>query len=81
MRGVTAAAKAKGRPLGYLVAWLGQASNWTSKQDHWKPENQPAFADRQAARVSLANMEAGHTLLEKERPKHDDEGSEPEGLA
>ena len=74
------ALQAKGRPLGYLAAWLRDGSNHTTKDDHWKSPP-PTWAVRDASRRSVAASEAGRTLLSHERAKRLDEDSEPEGLA
>jgi hypothetical protein len=72
--------RAKGRPLGYLVAWLAGAHNASNKEEHWAAANQPSFEARKDARARLAIYANGNSLLEHERPKHDGEDDEPEGI-
>ena len=73
--------RAKGRPLGYLAAWLAKAHTYDSKEDHWLPANAPTLADRKRARQMLADRDDGFELLMHERDKFPDEESEPEGQA
>jgi len=76
--------QAKGRPLGYLTAWLLDGKNHTSKSEHWARENEilaTVFDERVSARNMLALHADGLQLLEKERPKREGEADEPAGLA
>ena len=78
--------KAKGRPLGHLVAWLAMEKQAAvdSKANHW---NQAAVAEycayavRLDKRLSLDSMDGGPEMLQHERPQRDGEGDEPAGLA
>ena len=78
--------KAKGRPLGLMVAWLayGQCDACTDKTQHWDKDAMAlhvTHAQRTAARDILAATAAGQDLLSRERPKRASETDEPEGLA
>jgi hypothetical protein len=73
---------AKGRPCGYLAAWLkmGTAHGCDTKADHWKDD--PSFADRKAARQALVDDDNGWQMLMHERDmRADEENEEPEGQA
>jgi len=65
----------QGRPLGYLVAWLGMGRDTTSAFVH--KSDFPTLEQRQAARALLLATRAGRPLLAKERPRREDEGEEP----
>lgn len=73
---------AQGRPLGQLAAWLEMAqadqaaSAWGHKWEVW-----PDLEQRRAARQRLVEIAEFRTLLDKERPKREGEGDEPEALA
>lgn len=71
---------AKGRPLGYLAAWLAMGPGHTSKDDHWDKDKQPTLEARRAARLKLAEHHHGRLLLSHERPKRAGEDDEPPGL-
>ena len=78
--------QAKGRPLGYLVAWLAmnQHDGCDSKAKHWdKKENASkcTHAQRLVARLCLQTMDGGQAFLDKERDQRPGEGDEPRGLA
>jgi hypothetical protein len=78
--------QAKGRPLGYLVAWLAmnQHDGCDSKAKHWdKKENarKCTHAMRLAARLSLHTMDGGEAMMDRERDLRPGEGDEPLGLA
>ena len=73
--------RAQGRPLGHLMAWLQDQHNAayvTQKQHH---AFAPSFEARARARAALKLRAGSADLFAAERPKEDDEGSEPEGLA
>ena len=71
---------AKGRPLGYLTAWLAMGHHAVDKEQHWDPEHAPSHPTRAAARAALAAVPRGDLLLAKERAPRPGEGSEPAGL-
>ena len=78
--------KAKGRPLGFLVACLSIAghSDCDSKAKHWDDACITAnctLAHRLASRLSLSAIDGGTPMMDQERPRRDGEGDEPEGLA
>ena len=76
--------QAKGRPLGYLAAWLLDGRNHGPKAEHWAPENEilaTVFTKRLAARVFLKTFPEAHGLLAAERPQREHEPEEPAGLA
>jgi hypothetical protein len=71
---------AQGRPIGALAAWVIKAFEFDTAASH-KRDCRPSHAERLRARRDL--LQGGQEALarlffEKERPKHDDEGSEPE---
>ena len=75
--------KAKGRPLGYLAAWLQDGKQHASKKDHWALHNEliaTEYTKRVAARTMLSLHPQGQALLAKERAKRDGEPDEPDGL-
>ena len=71
--------KGQGRPVGALAAWLAQGADRGTKEEHWKKELGPTFAERRAARDSIKELESGDSIgilgAEEDRPG---EGSEPE---
>ena len=76
-------ALAKGRPLGYLTAWLLDGHNHESKAAHWAQENEilaTTFDKRLAAREILKANATAADLLSSERPRRHDEAEEPTGL-
>ena len=76
--------QAKGRPLGYLAAWLLDGSPHSSKAEHWLDVNEilaTAYDKRTAARTIIAASPQGRELLQYERPLRDHEANEPHGLA
>ena len=76
--------QAKGRPLGYLEAWLLDGTNHANKAEHWTAENEivaTTFDKRTAARDMLALHPGGRQLLQRERPLRHGESDEPDGLA
>jgi hypothetical protein len=66
----------QGRPLGLAMAWLSKGPTLASKDSHWSPANWPTLAERLVGRAAL--MIERPDFLEIERPKADDEASEPE---
>ena len=76
--------QAKGRPLGYLGAWLLDGRNHVSKVEHWARENEilaTILEKRVAARNVLKSDAEAAALLNAERPQRECEPEEPEGLA
>ena len=76
--------QAKGRPLGYLGAWLLDGRNHGSKAAHWEPVNEilaTTFEKRVAARDIFKSYPEAHDLLAAERPQGEHEPEEPAGLA
>jgi len=78
--------RAKGRPLGQMVAWLayGTCSACKDKNCHWDKvamAEHVTFERRVAARLSLSTMPSVTEILAAERPKRASEDDEPEGLA
>jgi len=73
---------AKGRPLGYLVAWLSMSDGCVDKAQHWSVDNAPDHAHRTASRTELETnpSAAAAALLAKERAQRAGEGPEPNGL-
>ena len=72
-----------GRPLGFLMAWLGcnKHDDCKTKAAHWDWANLPlSFASRKACRQILKGTAQGRELLSKERPQGTDPDSEPEDL-
>ena len=74
---------AKGRPVGYLAAWLASGAHaaCTDKGIHWGPEySSIPWQQRNDARAAVAAMPGGLDLLANERPKHPGEiDDEPTG--
>ena len=72
----------QGRPLGRMLAWAAAAYGDArgAKEEH--KMYTPAFVDRRDARASFkaagADVPDIRHMFEAERPKYDDEGSEPE---
>jgi hypothetical protein len=71
---------AKGRPLGFMTAWLAMSEHTADKEDHWDTDKAPNFVTRVAARNQLADIPKASALLAKERPQRAGEGPEPIGL-
>ena len=72
---------AKGRPLGFMSAWLDMGRHKPSKDHHWDTANYPDFHTRLVARLALSTASGGSDLLDKEREPRDGEGDEPTGFA
>ena len=77
---------AKGRPLGFLAAWLafGQEVSCDTKKKHWHPPTiikKCDLATRVVKRLELALLPGGDAMLAHERPTRAGEGDEPVGLA
>ena len=71
---------ARGRPLGWLTAWLQSSHLYPTSQEHKAPTGcQLTLEERNGAREFLKTIggDAAH-LLALERSKREDEGSEPE---
>ena len=70
--------KGKGRPLGFLAAWLRGAkqAGIETKTDHMRFE--PSLAQRREARMALAEKPSAARYFAFERPKGAGEASEPE---
>ena len=73
---------AKGRPVGYLSAWLASGCHHacTDKATHWTPLHEPTWQQRDEARAAVAALPDGEQLLSKERPRRAGEDSEPAGM-
>ena len=71
---------AAGRPLGYLMAWLADATSYSSAEDH-RLSCPPAIGDRRAARAHLHTLDGSEELFAQERDQRVDTDSEPDGLA
>ena len=69
----------QGRPLGRLAAWLMSHGDFPTKAAHfaWKPD----LAYRAVARAWLRTVAGSEDLFSRERPRRDDEASEPDDLA
>ena len=72
---------AKGRPLGFMSAWLDMGRHKPSKDHDWDTANYPDFHTRLVARLALSTASGGSDLLDKEREPRDGEGDEPTGFA
>jgi hypothetical protein len=72
----TPAALGQGRPLGYLCAWLTHDCETGVEHRAFVP----SFEDRAVSRLMLKEDPASVALLLEERPRRDDEESEPERL-
>jgi len=70
----------QGRPCGWLAAWLLGHMEYEDREAHFRLCD-PDLEMRLYARGVLQASEAGRLLLACERPKADDESSEPEVLA
>lgn len=73
---------AQGRPLGFLVAWLGSGIDCRDRRKHMSKEALAiSHADRLAARVALEARAVAepdvHALLALEREQRGGEGPEP----
>ena len=68
-----------GRPLGLLVAWLSQAFDKATRDEHRCPFNicSISLRDRQDGRRVLEGSPAGLRMLEQERERRDGEPEEP----
>ena len=69
--------KARGRPLGFLVAWLkaGRLATVNSKRAH--SSLKLSRRDRVAARLEFEAIPGAHDFLEHEREQRGDEETEP----
>ena len=67
----------KGRPLGYLAAWLMVASD---QSDHAHYAHEPTLEKRKEAREVLKTLVGAAALMALERPQREGEPEEPEGL-
>lgn len=74
---------AQGRPIGLLSAWLAQGSQFQNADEHKHAfvVASISFEDRAAARQEASAFPAYHTLTGFERPRRDEEGDEPAGIA
>lgn len=71
---------AKGRPLGFLTAWLQDGHMYASADAHHH-ECRPSWDDRRSAREFLHGVEGAEQLFAAERERiPDEEASEPEGV-
>ena len=77
-------ARWKGRPLGFLVAWIQRVDSEDCTRDnhvHCKCAGggawQPSFATRLAAREHLMSLPGGHDLATKEAPQGSAPSPEP----
>ena len=69
--------KARGRPIGLLVAWLraGKHASVTSRRRH--KQVKMTRRDRQDARIYFESLPNAYDILEHERPQRPDEETEP----
>ena len=74
-----ASAKAQGRPIGHLAAWLSQANNYDDAQQH-SSSCQPSRQERKDARQAFYDScaDAKDFADKYERKKDDDESDEPQ---
>lgn len=76
-----------GRPLGLLAAWLSMGETAASKEEHIAPSSITGLAGadvaayRRQMRAELADIPGSEILFAQERPKDDDETSEPDRVA
>ena len=68
----------RGRPLGFLLAWLKKGEDCPDKASHRLAENWPTLSERQAARTELMQTQTGLSLLGCERVPTEDEPEEPD---
>ena len=68
--------KNKGRPIGFLLAWLAKAGEHASQQDHVH-KCPVSFEERVAARMNFMSLPRSEEFAENERPKRPDEPDEP----
>ena len=70
-------ASGQGRPIGALVAWLREASNFSDRSSHMAAPA-ASFADRQEARTWFMRHAGASTFAgDHERPLRGGEGAEP----
>ena len=67
--------RGQGRPLGFLLAWLGKAADYTNQSTHVH-RCRVTLEDRRAGRMLLMLQEGWETLGNKERPQRADEAEE-----
>ena len=74
---------AQGRPLGLLAAWIEEASQFSSREEHSSAFSLFLFSPerRRIGRVQLMRLPGPAALAALERVQRPDEGSEPEGWA
>jgi len=79
---VGAVQKAKGRPLGLLVAWLGMcdSSPDLTRAQHWDKDRWPSRAQRLEARLWVLSHAGGFKYTAAERPQRPNEPDEPDGI-
>ena len=65
-----------GRPLGHLLAWLREAGDHSSQQEH-VASYAPSKEDRMSARTWFVSLAGSQEFLDLERPKQPGEGDEP----
>lgn len=73
----------KVRPIGLLVAWLNDASQYADREAHTKAHARTFSHDKRShARNVFKNLPRPDStiFLNMERPKHEDEESEPEDI-
>ena len=66
----------QGRPLGELSAWALLGASCATAQEH--KSAQPSLEQKQQARLDLHHDDAYASFTARERPRRDDEESEPE---
>lgn len=71
----------QGRPLGHLMSWLLQQGDPGCHDYKSHHAMRPSFQQRREAREALKAIGGGELLFAAERPRREDESSEPEGLA
>ncbi len=70
-------ARAQGRPLGLLSAWLSQGLAAASRAAH---TSNISYDEREFAKEDFKTVQGGLEMLARERKKRSDEESEPEDL-
>ena len=73
--------RGQGRPLGLLLAWLNDASQYADREAHTKAHARTFSHDKRShERNSFKDLPDSKIFLDLERPKNEDEKSEPEDI-
>lgn len=67
----------RGRPLGFLVAWLRQQSEAVDSYGHIHLHAPLSLEERRDARAWLHGVPGAEQLFQRERPRRDEEEDEP----